>query len=347
MKITGTGAVAAVLLAVLASTLLAFDNTAGTSISNSVLQAKVALPDFKSGYYRGTRFDGSGIILSLLFKGHDYYGPWFTKTSPTVRDFVYEGADIVAGPCSAITGPVEEYGPLGWDSSEPGGTFVKIGIGALRKPQEDRYDHYRVYEIADPGKWTVGSHRDSIQFVHTLNDTQSGYGYVYQKTIRLVKGGSELILEHTLKNTGTRVIDTTVYNHNFLVLDRQPTSQDFKLTFPFEVHSAKPPNPQLAEIRGHDVVYLKTLKDQEVASAKLEGFGTDAKDNAFQIENSRLGVGIKMTADQPLSSLALWSIRSVIAVEPFITIAIEPKAEFRWTNKYTYYALPSGDATNK
>ena len=98
MKITGTGAVAAVLLAVLASTLLAFDNTAGTSISNSVLQAKVALPDFKSGYYRGTRFDGSGIILSLLFKGHDYYGPWFTKTSPTVRDFVYEGADIVAGP---------------------------------------------------------------------------------------------------------------------------------------------------------------------------------------------------------------------------------------------------------
>ena len=88
-------------------------------IGNGQILAKIYLPDSTHGYYRGTRFDWSGVLYSLQFKGHDYYGPWFQKTSPTVHDFVYEGADIVAGPCSAISGPVDEFGPVGWTRPSP------------------------------------------------------------------------------------------------------------------------------------------------------------------------------------------------------------------------------------
>ncbi|MGC2656331.1 MAG: hypothetical protein WA324_00025, partial [Bryobacteraceae bacterium] len=46
-------------------------------ISNSEIQAKIYLPDAARGYYRGTRFDWSGVLYTLQYKNHNYYGPWF------------------------------------------------------------------------------------------------------------------------------------------------------------------------------------------------------------------------------------------------------------------------------
>jgi hypothetical protein len=40
---------------------------------------------------------------------------------------------LIAGPCSAITGPADEFGPIGWDDAKAGGKFVKIAVGALRR----------------------------------------------------------------------------------------------------------------------------------------------------------------------------------------------------------------------
>mgnify|MGYP003910578521 CR=1 FL=1 len=66
-------------------------------ISNGTISATVYLPDPVNGFYQGTRFDWSGVVRSLEANGHIYYGPWFTKRSETVRDFIYDGEDIVAG----------------------------------------------------------------------------------------------------------------------------------------------------------------------------------------------------------------------------------------------------------
>src|ERR1700739_467707 len=121
------------------ATLLAFSlpafsqNPPEAEISNNPLHAKLYLPDAQNGYYRGTRFDWSGVIASLEYSVHNYYGPWFNKTDPNVIDFIFKGPDIIAGPCSAITGPVEEFSTdekaLGYDEARPGGAFIKIGYG--------------------------------------------------------------------------------------------------------------------------------------------------------------------------------------------------------------------------
>ncbi|MBV9226314.1 MAG: hypothetical protein JOY85_19950, partial [Acidobacteriaceae bacterium] len=131
-------------------------------ITNGPVRAKIYLPEAKRGFYQGTRFDWSGVVYSLGANGHDYYGPWFDKTDPSVHDFVYRDASIVAGPCSAITGPVDEFAPLGYEEAKAGGTFVKIGIGALRKPDDGKYDNYHLYEIANGGKWTVRKGRNEL-----------------------------------------------------------------------------------------------------------------------------------------------------------------------------------------
>jgi hypothetical protein len=306
-------------------------------IANGEIRAQVCLPDAKTGYYRGTRFDWSGVIYSLQYEGHDYYGPWFDRMDPKVRDFVYEGAEIVAGPCSAITGPADEFAPLGWDDAKPGGVFIKIGVGALRKPGDGRYDNYRLYEIADGGKWTVRKRRDSIEFIQELSS--SGYGYIYRKTVRLAQGRPEMALEHSLKNTGTRVIETSVYNHNFLVLDRQPTGPDFAIAVPFRIETRRPPAKELAEIRGNRIVYLKALEERDAVAVPVQGFRGLPEDSEIRIENTRMGAGVKISADRPLSKLSLWSIRTVIAMEPFVDVRIEPGREFSWKSTYSYYTF--------
>src|SRR5689334_7012746 len=138
------------------------------AISNGQLHVGIYLPDPTKGFYRGTRFDWSGVIHTLEYKGHNYYGPWFTKTDPKISDFIFQGDDIIAGPCSAITGPVEEFSTnqkgLGFDDAKPGGTFIKIGVGVLRKPDDKAYSPYRLYEIVDSGKWNVHANNDSIEF---------------------------------------------------------------------------------------------------------------------------------------------------------------------------------------
>jgi len=313
-----------------------------TEISNGVVRAKVYLPDARKGYYRGTRFDWSGVVAALEYKGKNFYGPWYNRIDAKVNDFTYEGKEIVASPCSGIPGPVEEFETdqkgLGFDEAKVGGTFIKIGVGVLRKDQPE-YDYVKLYDIVNPGKWTVEAHPDSVEFTHELTDAATGYGYVYRKTVRLVPGKPGMVLEHSLKNTGRRVIPTRVYNHNFLVLEHQTPGPDFSLTFPFQIKTPEPPNPQLLAIRGNQVVYLKTLEGKEVATVPIAGFGDSPRDNEVRIENHRVGAGMVIRGNRPLSSVNLWSIRSVLAVEPFVAMTIEPGHEFTWEVSYDYYTL--------
>ena len=312
-------------------------------ISNGQIRVKFYLPDAKNGYYRGTRFDWSGVISALEYQGHNYYGPWFDRVDPAVTDFKYDGPNIIASPCSGISGPVEEFSTnhsaLGWDEAKVGDTFIKIGVGVLRK-DEAKYDYVKLYQFVDGGKWTVTTHPDGVDFTQELNDPATGYGYVYRKTVRLVKGKPEMILEHRLKNTGKRAIQSTVYNHNFLVLDKQAPGPDFSLTVPFQIQSSQPPDKDLAEIRGNQLVYLKTLAGEDRVATPLGGFSDSVKDHEIRIENHKVGAGMLIRGDRPLSSESLWSIRSVMSVEPFIAMDIKPGDEFSWKIDYEYYTLP-------
>jgi hypothetical protein len=310
-------------------------------IANNEIRAKLHLPDAKNGFYRGTRFDWSGVIGSLTYKGREYYGPWFDSVDPAVHDYRYEGSKIIASSCSGITGPAEEFqtngSALGWDEAKPGGTFIKIGVGVLRKDQ-GAYDFVKQYDIVDSGKWTVVPHSDSVEFTQELTDPSSGYGYVYHKTVRLIAGKPDMVLEHRLQNTGRRPIQSAVYNHNFLVLDRQPIGPHLIITFPFQLQSPHPPDPSFAELRGNQFLYLKVLQGEDRVESPLAGFGQSSKDNDIRVENNSIGAGVRFKGDHPLSHVNLWSIRTVLAVEPFITMTIAPGGEFDWKVVYQYYA---------
>jgi hypothetical protein len=292
-------------------------------LSNSSVRATIYLPDAQSGYYRGTRFDWSGVIASLKWNGHEYFGQWFDKYDPKLHD--------------AITGPVEEFltgeSGLGYLEAKPGENFVRIGVGAVRKPVEPAYRRFETYEIVDPGKWTVHKSSDKIEFVHELGDT-AGYAYVYRKTLRLAK--DSLVIEHRLKNTGKKRIATSVYNHNFFTMDRQPTGPDIVVRFPFTPKAARPLN-DLAEIRGNDANFLKEFAKGQTVFTEVEGFGATAKDYDFRIENRKTGAGVRITGDRPLQKVYFWSAHLTTCPEPYIDVSVEPGKESSWRITYQFY----------
>lgn len=311
---------------------MTLSQTAGTQfpqaeISNSRIRATLYLPDAQSGYYRGTRFDWSGVVSSLEWHGHNYFGQWFEKYDPKLHD--------------AIAGPVEEFltnnAGLGYDEAKPGDRFVRIGVGAVRKPEEPAYRRFATYDIVDPGKWTVNTGSDWIEFVHELHDT-AGYAYVYRKKLRLAR--DTLVLEHRLRNTGRKTIATSVYDHNFFTLDGQPTGPDFVVRFPFEPHAAAALNG-LAETRGKEIVFLREFVRPQTMFSELTGFGTSARDYDIRIENRKTGAGVHVTGDRPLSKLLFWSAAATVCPEPYIDLTIEPGKESSWRIAYEFYQVAS------
>jgi hypothetical protein len=324
---------------------LAADSAPAAEIANRPLRVKLYLPDAHAGFYRGTRFDWSGVVGSLQFAGHEFYPPWFQRTGD-VHDFIYDGADIVAGPCTAITGPVEEFTangkPLGFDDARPGGTFIKIGVGVLRRPDDKPYDPYRLYPIVDGGKWTVTRQAGAVEFRQEVSNPATGHGYDYRKTVSLTGDQAQMVLAHSLRNTGRRSISSSVYNHNFLYLDRQPPGPGLVLTVPFPIQADPPLDPAIAEVRGNQLLLKKTLTGEDRVYTRISGFGPDAKDYDVRVESRDAGVGVRITADRPLSRVALWAIRAPHSIEPFIALNVEPGAEFTWRLQYDYYASAEG-----
>lgn len=312
------------------------------TISNGQITAKMYLPDAGNGYYRSTRFDWSGAVFSVAYKGHEFYGPWYDATDPSVINWVHRGPEIVSGPCSALYGPVNEFQtPLGYNEAQAGGTFVKIGVGVLRKAG-GAYNRFVPYEVVDAGTWTIKKAADSVEFVQELSDAASGYAYRYRKVVRLEKGRPGMIIEHRLENTGKNPIRSQVYNHNFVVIDKQPPGPDYTFTVPYEIQSTRPPNKDLADVRGNQVFFAKTLSGQDELTVFLQGFGKDPKDGTIVIANKKAGAGVKISGDRPVVRSFLWSIRSVLAVEPYVAVDIQPGQTFSWNDAFEYFTLPSG-----
>ena len=251
------------------------------TIGNGQIRASLYLPDAKAGYYRGARFDWSGVISSLTWKDHEYFGQWFEQYDPTLHD--------------AIQGPVEEFltgeTALGYDQAAPGGTFVRIGIGVLRKPTEASLQRFGRYEIVDPGTWTTRPGKDRIEFVHTLKDT-TGYAYTYRKTVRLA--GDSLIIEHELKNTGTQADR----DHGLQPQLLHPRSQDDRprqrrpLPVRGEGVAAAERHARGARPRAGDRAPLRTEGEH---LHRAGGFGTAASDYGFEMENRATGAGVRVS----------------------------------------------------
>lgn len=295
-------------------------------ISNGQIKAEIYLPDIEKGYYQGTRFDWSGVMPVLEYGGHSYFGKWFKTYDPKVHE--------------SVMGPVEEFAPIGYEQALTGDSFVKIGVGALTKPQESEYNKFKTYEIYDTGKWKIKKLHDGVIFHHSLK--KGDYPYEYEKTIILTQGKSEMVLEHTFTNTGNKIIETEVYNHNFFFIDTMNIGPGYSVKFPFDLMGEGEVRGigEFAEINGKEIVYIKNLGEKDhVYLGSLTGNQITENGYDIQIENKTSGAGVRITCDRPLSRLVFWSAQKTVCPEPYLHIKVAPGKTFTWKITYNFYTF--------
>ena len=290
------------------------------TIKNEVITAKLYLPDAEAGYYRGTRFDWSGVIHSLVHDAHEYFGEWQQSDDPYLHD--------------RITGPVDSFET---DTNiADGETFLRIGVGVCGKKQEDSSSPHP-FQVVEQGEWKTRSGDNWIEFTHQLSHEKTEQGYHYIKRITLLPGKPELVIDHTLTNTGKHNLASEVYNHNFFVMDDQPTGPDFVVKFPF-VPTADRDLKGIGALRGNTLTYMREIEDGKQIFALLSGFGPSINDNQFEIVNQKTKAGVRVNLDRPLDKLQFWSPRTTLCPEPFVNLQIKPGQSDRWAIHYTFYS---------
>src|SRR3954469_23760340 len=212
------------------------DSLPHKDITNGIVSAKVYLPG-EGGFYRGTRFDRAGVVAHATYKGQDYGQYWFSSYSPAVHDFAWLNGQVTVSTASGAAGPSEEFTAIGFNEAGMGGKFLKVGVGILKR-DTPTYDFVHTYPVLNEGKRTASATKSSVRLTQDLSDKETGWGYSYVKTVRLVPGKPQMVIEHVLKNTGTKPIETSVYCHNFLTL--ATGNEDVAISAPFEIKAEKP-----------------------------------------------------------------------------------------------------------
>ncbi len=295
------------------------------TIKNQPLQATLYLPDAEQGYYRSTRFDWAGVVGSLTYQGHQYFGNWLDEHKPTNPE--------------SISGPVEAFAPIGYDEAKPGDLFLVIGVGMLRKSDNEPYHFMTRYEIVDGGRWEVREKHDQVTFVHRLS-SDLGYSYEYTKTVGLVEDQPRMVLAHTLKNTGEKPLETTVYNHNFFIIDNETTGPPIETTFSAPVQAEGKGFGEVIVAQGPQLRYRQALQPGEnVFTPSVEGLGSDAEAYDIRIENTKSGAGVHITGNRPLLKLVYWASYTTACPEPYLQVDAPPGQDYTWDIAYEFYTI--------
>jgi hypothetical protein len=159
---------------------------------------------------------------------------------------------------------------------------------------------------------------------------------VYTKNLKLDKHEPILLLEHEMKNTGTKPIEMDVYDHDFYVLDNTPTGPDMVVHFGFEP-TPKRPLQFGGKIDGKELTYEQELQPRQSVASYMTGFSDKVSDYDMTVEDRKTGAGVEQTSDSPISNFNFWSIRTTVCPEAYIHLNIPPGQTAHWTIKYRFY----------
>ncbi len=294
-------------------------------LDNGEIAVSVFLPDARAGYYRGTRFDWSGIIERVDYRGHRFYAPLHANHDPT-------GHDHVSGPATEFA----MFEPMGFAEAAPEESFVKIGVGLLARGTGDAYSFSEKYRLVRAGAWAVGHGPGWVRFEQDL-DGPRGWAYRYRKTIRLVPGKPEFVMSQYLENRGRRRIDITHYNHNFTLIDDTPYGPDYRVEFPFAAANPAPIGEH-AGFRDHSIIVAEPLGAEESLWAIVFDGHDPGGFNAARVRNLQTGAAVDFEGDARLERMVFWAVERAVCPEPFIRIRLAPGQSREWKTRYRFHA---------
>jgi len=275
--------------------------------------------------YSCTRFDWTGKISQLKFQN--------------IPLTTIENTDLINTACFG-KGFYNEFGidtPLGFHETAIGGWFHKIGIGLLKKENE-QYLFHKKYAVK-PAKFSVSTEANAV-IIHCTSEAFNGYSYKLTKEIKLYS--SSFTVKYTLHNTGEKEIVTDEYVHNFMATDNALKGKEYALEFPFKL---EPPlfdetvnTEQKVTIGSNRITFKETPKEQfffsNLSGGKLENA-------AWTLLNSNTKIGIQEIGNFKTDKINLWGWGHVISPELFFKINIKAGKALEWTRTFEVFKINS------
>jgi hypothetical protein len=296
--------------------------------------AMVMLPDARGGFYRASRFEWSGMVARVACGRHEYFGPWRIPHDPRC----YEHG----------IGTAEEFGlectPPGFRQADVNDTFLKIGVGLLRKtPMHQReypedngeYSFRESYPLAGRPTWEVATGQEWVSFEQQASSGR-GHAYSYRKQVELSCGGAcELRISRVLRNIGAERLQTRHYGHNFISIDDAMVGPCYRVELPFTAQVAEIGGG--AAVRGRRVEFACLMPPRVPAWARLTGFDRgDARHNQARVSNTRTGGWVSVATDVAPCMYNFFAERTAVCPEGFVQIDLPPGREMNWNTVYTF-----------
>jgi hypothetical protein len=293
-------------------------------LSNDEVAVTVLLPDAERGRYRGPRFDWSGMVASVEYANREVFGEWKHARVPGATD--------------DVLGIVGEFGmtsPLGYAAADPGETFFKIGVGKLVRPDAEAYRFSRDYEVS-PLPWSTSRGEHWIAFSQEL-PPERGWGWRYTKWIELDPQDPSLTIRYELENTGSKVIETDYYSHNFAVFDGRTPAGGIGLILDFAPRDDAPFG-DIAEIKGNVIRVKNPLPPGKALFREFESL-PPGKGKAAEIESRESGIGLRIEGDTAPGKIVFYACEKAVCFEPFVVIRLAPGETKTWSDRFSFYEL--------
>ena len=273
--------------------------------------------------YNFSRFDWTGKIAMVKFRDI----PVSTSERTDSTDSSHFGKGLY-----------NEFGidaALGFQETNKGEWFHKIGVGALRKQTSDyRFDY--PYEIR-PAEFTVDAQNERIT-IGCSSEMLNGYGYELEKEFQV--HDNDLTIKYELKNTGAKDIVTEEYVHNFLGISGQKIDEAYILKLPFEIKPdafREAVNTEKKVVLGKKEIGFTGSPQEQFFFSHLNGDQTVRA--SWELEHVKRNIGIRETVSFKSKKINLWGWKHVISPEIFHHIYLEPGNSTQWSRTYEFYQL--------
>ena len=282
----------------------------------------VALPDAQLGYYRSTRFVWGGMVTQVHWRGHTY----FTELKRPHDPLHHDGG----------SGGSEEFGidngGLGYDQAKPAERFAKIGVGALQRIDDQKYQFNGTYPLVEVAPWVVTNAPQATTFVQDYR-LNGDWAWHYTITVRVLDNGFSL--ERHLENRGFKSIVTDHYNHHMFAVDNQLIDASWTLRLPRDI-VANYPSPAYHLADG-----ILTLT-APLSNTLWTDFKWDEKrtTNDLILTCGTARTAISISTDKAQSKLVLYAEKTAICPEPFVAINLTSGAGMEWTTTYGFSVTP-------
>lgn len=280
-------------------------------LSNEGLEVDLCRP---GEYYQGTRFDHAGVFRRIVKDGYVLADEWFSHEDPFRHD--------------RVCGLSEEFVTVDLEGVPPGGLFCKPGVGLLRRPDDAPYDWFRLYEVAEPGKWEVERSASAACFTHRLK----GW-YRYRKEIRLTDG-ARLEIGHSLDWEAPRPLTGFFYNHNFLTFGGTPVGPSRELRFPFRPAGTWRHAYENARFTEDGVAFSAGVDPADSVYCGNLHSADGPTPCEFTVREGAHVVHVSGT--RLLDHIVLWANPRVACLEPYMALHLATGAYTAWSFRYRF-----------